>query len=330
MEEYKDDIISTRKGCLGSSDAKMLQQIALLGAVPKSSYKRLAIVKGLAEQKEIHTPAMIAGDGFEQEIFRYISHDNDKYQSNPRWESKKYSRPNVKCIDHPDIVLEDAEKETIYVWEVKASKLNIKDVCDTYKAQLMHHILMAKERAMSMKGSKCGAWKVKVMLAYYDTNGLDLTQPLPELDPSRLTIKECRFSTQSYDLIKAMDIVDSFLSGFDFYSEDDEIDAQYLPAEVYSQFSGIANVLREIKEREEKVETFKRRLYDFLTEKGIKKVSCDDFSFTVVQPTSTVSVDYKSIFETEIAAKHPRIAKALQESHKKVVNRKGYVQIKTK
>ena len=42
MENYKDDIRATRIGCLGSSDAKILAQIAALGYVPKSARKRLA------------------------------------------------------------------------------------------------------------------------------------------------------------------------------------------------------------------------------------------------------------------------------------------------
>ena len=62
MEDYKIDIEQSRKGNLGSSDARMLQQIAELGVVPKSAVKRLAIVKGLAENDNVYTPAMAFGD----------------------------------------------------------------------------------------------------------------------------------------------------------------------------------------------------------------------------------------------------------------------------
>ena len=87
--------------------------------------------------------------------------------------------------------------------------------------------------------------------------------------------------------------------------------------------------LREIKEREAKVDAFKAKLYDFLSERGIKKVSCDDFSFTVVAPTQQVSVDYKNLFTQEIEAKRPRVARQLKEKYKKTTNKKGYVIIKT-
>lgn len=42
MENYKLDIEQSRRGNLGSSDARMLQQIAELGVVPKSAVKTKA------------------------------------------------------------------------------------------------------------------------------------------------------------------------------------------------------------------------------------------------------------------------------------------------
>lgn len=39
VKDYKQDVAATRVGCLGSSDGKMLSQIAALGTIPKSAYK---------------------------------------------------------------------------------------------------------------------------------------------------------------------------------------------------------------------------------------------------------------------------------------------------
>ena len=73
MENYKDDIRATRIGCLGSSDAKILAQIAALGYVPKSACKRLAIVKGLIPQTDIpETDAIRTGNEIENKIFEYL------------------------------------------------------------------------------------------------------------------------------------------------------------------------------------------------------------------------------------------------------------------
>ena len=59
---YKEEIVSSRKGAMGGSDATMLAQIASIGFVPKSAQKRLAICKGLIEREDIVTTAMAFGD----------------------------------------------------------------------------------------------------------------------------------------------------------------------------------------------------------------------------------------------------------------------------
>jgi hypothetical protein len=136
--------------------------------------------------------------------------------------------------------------------------------------------------------------------------------------------------SKSYHLAEAMDIIDTFLEDFNEYYEQEEVDANLLAANVQTQFSEVAQFLREIKEREAKVDAFKAKLYDFLSERGIKKVSCDDFSFTVVAPTQQISVDYKTLFTQEIEAKKPRVAKQLKEKYKKTTNKRGFVTIKTR
>ena len=184
---------------------------------------------------------------------------------------------------------------------------------------------MAQERAKEL-----GGYKVKLVFCVYNTDGVDYENH--EFDPSRLMVKTLRGMekiSKSYRLAEAMDIIDNFLETFTEFYEQEEVDANLLPANVQSQFSEVAQFLREIKEREDKVAAFKTKLYDFLSERGIRKVACDDFSFTVVAPTQQISVDYKALFTQEIEAKKPRVAKQLKEKYKKTTNKKGYVVIKT-
>lgn len=323
MENYKSDIISTRVGCLGSSDAQMISQISHLGYVPQSAYKRLAIAKGLLEHEEhVHTKEMAFGDFIEQNIYENLKSVDERYESNPCWVSEKYSRKNIKCITHPDIVLKDDEKKTLFVYEVKASKFPTLIVRNNYAMQLYHHNLLAKEYASKLGGK----WKVKVILAHYLTDGVDLNDTFT-FDPSRLSLRECRFNANAFDLAYAMDIINEFLENYDAYMEDDNVDVRYLPSVIQTQFKEVAQCFQEIKEREEKVKEFKERLYGFLTKKGIKKVSCDDFAFTVVAPSEVVSIDYKRIFEEEIEAKHKSKARWLKEKHKKVSAKSGFVKI---
>ena len=326
MENYKDDIIATRTGCLGGSDAKLIQGIAIANKIPQSAMKRLAVCKGLAEQPQFTNPAIEFGNYVESMVFESLHSQDERWQSNPCLVSGKYSRKNVDVIDHVDFFLQDDEKKVLVLGECKGTRLTYEQTYDEYKWQLLHHYLLGCERAKEL-----GGYKVKVMLCHYLTDGIDLTQPF-EFDPSRLTVKTLRNMeklSKSYHLAEAMDIIDTFLENFNEYYEQEEVDANLLPANVQTQFSEVAQFLREIKEREEKVDAFKAKLYDFLLERGIKKVSCDNFSFTVVAPTQQISVDYKSLFSQEIEAKKPRVAKQLKEKYKKITNKKGYVVIKT-
>ena len=325
MEDYKQEIISTRRGCLGSSDGKMLQQIAELGCVPKSAMKRMAVVKGLTESSDYTTAAMRAGDQMEMAIFSLVSMAKEGYESNPLWVSHRFSKNNVKLISHPDIVHADEKKKTLYVYEVKTTKYSPKETKETYKGQLWIHYNLAKEYASSHYGK---GWGVRLMLAHYDTRELDLDDGIT-FDESRFSLHPIKFSRPVFDIDRAMTIVDEFLEDFDEYYEGDEIDAGYLPEKVQKEFDMIARTLMEIKEREDKVNEFKTRLYDFLLEKDIKSIKSDYFTISRVDPTVSMKMDLKTFFD-EWSEKHPRLASKAVKDYSKPQKRKGYALIKLK
>lgn len=324
MQDYKDDIIKTRTGNVGSSDAKMLNQIAFLGEVPQSAVKRLAVVKGLIENDNPTTNAMRFGDFVEESVFASLHATDLRWQSNPCITSKKYSRKNVSCITHVDFMLQDDEHKTLTIGECKATKLSFEQTRDEYRYQLYHHFLLATEYAREL-----GGYKVKVMLCHYDANDIDLDAPF-EFDASRLTVKTLRNierMSQNYRLSEAMDIVDKYLETLEYYTEDESIPYEYLPVDVQKQFDGITTMLAEIKQREELVNAFKTKLYDFLVEKNIKSIKNDAWSITRVDATTSVQFDSKKYLE-EFATSHPRQYKKLREKYDKKVNKKGYVSIK--
>jgi hypothetical protein len=286
----------------------MIQNICDLGYVPKSAYKRLAVCNGLIENNNVTTKVMEYGDFIETQIFEHLAQTDSRWQSNPCLVSKMYSTDEVKIIDHVDFLLQDDEKKILTIVECKASRFTIEYVRKTYEAQLFHHHLLGMEYAKEL-----GNYSLKVMLCLYDTSNDDLDAPW-EFDPSKITLRPVRFGrSRLFDMETAVGIVSDFLKDFTFYTEDEEISYDLLPANVQTQFSEVANYLREIKEREAKVEDFKAKLYGFLSERNIKKIACDEFSFTVVQPTESVSVDYKAIFANEIEKKRPYVARRLKE-----------------
>ena len=323
MENYKEDVIATRTGNVGSSDSKMLQQIAELGQVPTSAKKRLAIVKGFCENPNITTPAMRLGDYVEQMTFESLHSQDARWESNKFLKSEKYSRKNCGCITHIDYWLQDDDKKVITIGEQKATVHNYQQAYDEYKFQIYHHYLLTKEYA-----DKIG-YKVNVLFCVYDTNGIEDGH---EYDPSRLTVKQLRMLerfSKYYHLSDAMDIVDNFLDAFTEYYED-EVDGNLLPEKVKTEFDQVTTFLAEIKEREKKVEDFKKKLCSFMQERGIKGIKTDAWAITLVNESESVSVDYKAIFANEIEAKKPRIANKLKKQYKKVTKKKAYVMIKTK
>lgn len=321
---YKEEISNTRKGCVGSSDAKMLAQICSLGYVPKSAYKRMAVIKGLVENEEIpYTDAVRFGDEMEMQIFSYLKEIDDRYESNPMWVSERYSRKNCKCITHPDYVLKDDEHKILNIYECKTSRHTIEQLRQEYKMQLYHHSAIGKEIA-----TKLGrGWKVKVHLVHYNTEGLDLSQP-QEFDENRLERRVVRV-TQIFDIHKAMDIVDEFLETFNEYYPEDEVPEEMLPEQVKSKFDLVSATIAEIEEKKKFVEEFKCRLYEFMKEKEIKSIKGESFSITRVDETKQYSFDYKKFLEDERAA-HPTKTKRLEVKYLKISNKKGYVSLKLK
>ena len=209
---------------------------------------------------------------------------------------------------------------------MKATRSNYAQTYDEYKWQLLHHYLLGCEKAREL-----GGYKVKVMLCHYCSDGIDLTQPF-EFDPSRLTVKTLRNMeklSKSYHLAEAMDIIDNFLETFTEYYED-EVDGSLLPEKVKTEFDQVTIFLTEIKEREKKVEDFKKKLTEFMISKGVKAIKTDAWAITLVNESESVSVDYKAIFANEIEAKKPRIANKLKKQYKKITKKKAYITIKVR
>lgn len=326
MENYKEEIIATRLGCLGGSDGKLIQQVASLGYVPKSAYKRMASCKGLIENESRPTTVeMRFGDFVEQSLYEHLcSGSNKKYESNPLWKSLKFSRSNVKLICHPDIVHYDYDNRVLYIYEVKATKFDITQTKGNYRQQMFIEYMLGTEVARALGKT----WKVRVFLAHYDTNGLDINEDSWEFDSKRITISRMAFGIL-FDIAKSMDIIDAFLENMTEYYDGDEIESQYLPTAIKDEFDKVTQTLIEIKERELTITAFKEKLYAFMKEKDIKSIKNDAWSITRVDDTESKTFDHKKYIQDQMVI-HPYKTKKIVEQYTKVTNRKGYVNIKLK
>lgn len=321
MESYKEGIRNTRLGSLGGSDGNLLAQVANLGHVPNSARKRLAVMKGLIEKEDITTRVMRYGDFIEQSIYSHLQEIDNRYQSNPLWISGKYSKDGVRLICHVDFCLFDDAKKVLKVYECKATKFNPQQTRDTYLNQLFIEWTLANE-IVKAKGD---GWKVEMYLCHYDTSNVNIDDEFM-FDPDLLSIHRLRIPKNLFDIDKAMTIVSEFASTFDYYTEDEEIDSVYLPEKVKAEFDMVTDILTEIKERETKVDEFKRKLYDFMLDKNIKGIRSEEWSITRADASESKSFDGKK-YLADLKALHPRKAKKIEEKYTKTVARGGYVKI---
>lgn len=319
--DYKEDIIRSRTGCVGSSDGAMLERIARDGAVAPTYSRRLAVIKGLAEPTDFKTQAMEYGDYIENTVFSMLSEDNSNYQSNPRWVSEEYSRDNVQLISHPDIVLiEDHDEHKILrVYEVKATQETVEETLKRYSAQLYIHYILGLEQA-----KKNVYYDMRVYLVHYQTDG----HTFGDFDASKLTIREVKPEDCRFDLAAAMDILSDTLRNFT-YDVPEEVDAESLPQVVQSELTQMAILMDEIKKREEKIAEFKASVYDYLVEKGIKCIKSDSITITRVDPTTSRTFDSKAWLK-DYEKTDPEGAKQLKEQYAKEVKRSGYALIKVR
>ena len=324
MYEYKEDIANTRIGCIGGSDGNMLAQIANLGYVPNSARKRLAVVKGLIERQNITTRVMRFGDFIEQSIYDCLRETDERYQSNPLWISGRYSKDGVKLICHPDFVLFDEKNKILKTYECKATKYDPKQTRNTYINQLFIEWTLANE----IVKTRDEGWKVEMYLCHYDTSGVNIEDDFV-FDPSLLSTHRLRMPKNLFDIDKAMTLASEFTSALEYYTEDEEVDSEYLPEKVKAEFNVITNILSEIKERETKVDEFKRRLCEFMQKQNIKSIKNEAWNITLVNATEQVSFDSRK-FLADLASKHPRKEKKLRKDYEKRVAKGAYVQIKLK
>lgn len=273
MEDYKEEIISSRQGFLGGSDANILSKVSALGSVPDSAKARLAIVRGLVESKDnFTTSAMQIGNNVEQLIYEMLKSQDDRWQSNPRIESKKYKYKNVGLLVHIDYMLVDNDKKTVTWVENKCTNKDIDAARNTYNNQLFIESILGKEYTESL-GS---GWKFKLLLSHYPSMNFD-----GRLEPNKIVLKNIRFNKPLFNVNKAMNIINDYLENLNEYAERDIVPMQssLFPQEIQDKINLCkelwefqnSDMYFKLKMMEDAEKELKSYLYDIMKEKGIKE-----------------------------------------------------------
>jgi hypothetical protein len=316
--DYKDEIISSRVGNLGGSDARILAAIAKNGCVQKGQVERLAIAKGLYERPNITNLAMQYGDFIENMIYDSLVQVDERWESNKCFRSQKYGREGLGLLVHIDFSLfDDSRDKPLLLWvECKATTTDIEQTYKDYKEQLFVEYVLGKELAEQLGAD------FKLELCHYDASVMfeDESQLQFAFDPDKISRKKVIFKKAVFDIPSGMDIAAQYVSEMTEYKRE-EIDWDYLPAEVQEQMKQVNNILVSIKEKQDSIEEFKSRFYDFLCKNEIKSVKTP--YFTISRVDESVSIQFDKV---RFTAEHPELAAKYQRAVKK----KGYVLIKTK
>lgn len=316
--DYKNDIINSRIGSLGSSDGKVLAAIAKNGCVQRGQVERLAIAKGLYERPNITNIAMQYGDFIENMIYDSLVQVDERWESNKCFRSQKYGREGLGLLVHIDFSLfDDSRDKPLLLWvECKATTTDIEQTYKDYKEQLYIEYVLGKELAEQLGAD------FKLELCHYDASVMfeDESQLQFAFDPDKISRKKVIFKKPVFDISSGMDIAAQYVSEMTEYKRE-EIDWDYLPAEVQEQMKQVNNILVSIKEKQDSIEEFKSRFYDFLCKNEIKSVKTP--YFTISRVDESVSIQFDKV---RFTAEHPELAAKYQRAVKK----KGYVLIKTK
>lgn len=315
---YKDEIISSRVGNLGGSDARILAAIANNGCVQRGQVERLAIAKGLYERPNITNIAMQYGDFIENMIYDSLVQVDERWESNKCFRSQKYGREGLGLLVHIDFSLFDESRDKpLLLWvECKATTTDIEQTYKDYKEQLYIEYMLGKELAEELGAD------FKLELCHYDASVMfeDESQLQFAFDPDKISRKKVVFKKPVFDISFGMDIAAQYVSEMTEYKRE-EIDWDYLPAEVQEQMKQVNNILVSIKEKQDSIEEFKSRFYDFLCKNEIKSVKTPYFTISRVDEAISMQFD-----KVKFASEHPE----LLAKYQKEVKKKGYVLIKTK
>lgn len=320
MEEnmtYKEEIIATRIGNLGSSDAKIIDKADITGVVSEADKERLAILKGLYQKEDAVTSEMRYGDFIEQKIYEMLKSDDERWQSNPCYTSKKYARKNLGLIAHPDFVLINDETKTISVCECKATIASTEETKRNYLGQMYIEYSLMKEYAEINGFSK---YKINVILYHYDSHEMYDADNVFVFNPDKITLAKISFRRPPFNIAHGMDVINDFLETFTSFHKE-EVEFEYLPEQVQSVIKSVADVLKQQEENEAKIKKFKEDIYDIMCKEDIKSIKNQWFTLTRIDDTIV------SKFNTlQFKNAHPTLYKKFLSDNKK----KGYALIKVK
>ena len=278
----KENIIQTRTGGLGSSDAKMVAKIGRNGCIGESDKKRIAIMLGLEEQKQFSTTSTEYGNYIENCIFEFLKSGYKNAVSNPYTKSEKLSKKyGFGIFNHIDF---EVESNTCLSWfECKAVNHDSDQTMHDYFEQFQWHYYLGLEKAKSLNKS------FSLNLVHYQTEDKD-----SEFDSSRIKIVPFLNCPHLDIFVQGFEIISESIKDF-HYEKSDEFQVSDLPLVWQNECEQIRQILIRQKEEEQKVENFKEQLKEIMQQNNIKSIKNDFFGVIFVAETVSTKLDSKKL-----------------------------------
>lgn len=307
--EHKEEIVATRVGGLGSSDAKMVARIGRNGCISDSDKKRIAIMLGLEEHSNFTNEAMEYGNYIEDKIFLNRKLRWFEAVSNPLYKDAYLSsKLGFDVINHIDIEYINKNHSKLVWCEVKATKLSFEDTLKEYKEQLDWHYMLGNVKAMELK------LDFELKLIHYQVG-----EEYGEFDSANITTQnvDCALNAE---ILEGLTIISKEIKNFE-YTAKEEFRLSDLPAKWQQEAQLIQQELVRIKEAEEKVESFKERLAQIMKANNVKSIKNEFFNITYVDDSVSTSFDSKKLKEDDIDT---------YNKYLKTTTRKGFVKLTIK
>lgn len=299
----KQEIIATRRGGFGGSDAKMFYKVGQKGieALSDTDKRRIAVALGQVEHIETPTTeAMEAGNEFEAWLGENVFTQDKGWTNNYKLETPFNPERNFVTFAHADFFAEmpyNTPAPQKIVLECKYTRSPLKQTVGDYMAQLQWYFLQGADVVGIVKG----------------TQG----QPFLEYEQKSIHMDERYIKT----LIKGIKLIDDFCDTFVYEAKDEWGINDLLPYE-RSAVVHMTTVLSEIKRMEQEAEELKSKLLDTMLKNNVKSLKHDDYTLTVV-PEGVTSRFNKA----KLLKDHPEIK---ESDYTTLSERKAYLKINLK
>lgn len=301
-ENHQAEIINSRKGGFGGSDAAMFYKVGLKGlsSLSETDKRRIAVAMGLIPYVPIaQNAAMSAGHEFEQLVAEHTMEEAEEYEVVREYKmTNEAIKPNnFDIFAHADFY----SMKTGDVNECKYSQKMTGEVVDVYYSQLQWYYMLGASKVYL----KHGWGEIYPQLGVASTRTKHIIK-----DEKHIAI-----------LINGIKLIDELCNDYT-YTKPEEVGVEDLTTFEQKEVMLLTSILSEINEATKRAEDVKARMLQMMSIYGIKSIKSDAYSITYFPPSEAYTFD-----KAKLLKDHPEINEA---DYLKASKKKEFIKISLK